>query len=197
MTIQLKHPISITYHRAPTPKDYVATTNHICFILAQKPIVTVTTYYRYHLHVNHASPHTTLRWPSHSRGEILTEMQLNMAKTCGPRIRWYCFVIGSTTELVRNTHCRCLTQAGRHQNHVQMIFGFLSEILAFACPKPRLGFTSRLANAYKVTRSNLGVSLLHTALELRGIFRSPSQVIICNSKYFFFHLFNPFNYEFL
>ena len=42
MTIQLKHPICITYRRAPTSKDHVATTNHICFILAHGQDVLIT-----------------------------------------------------------------------------------------------------------------------------------------------------------
>ena len=64
-----------------------------------------------------------------------------------------CFLVGCTTEfLVADVLPDIVDSLPNH-----------SEILVFAwqnCHKPRLELTSRLANAYKVTRSDLGATLL-------------------------------------
>ena len=86
-----------------------------------------------------------------------------------------------------------LLVAGVLPDVIKTIFGseFLSEILLFVwriCPKPRLELTSHLSNAYKVTRSDLGDSLLRTirpSLWNLWFFVHPSHVTICNSKYIF------------
>ena len=113
MTIWLKRPIC-TYHRVPTPKDPVSTT----FIFASSSLLknpsswskftrqTAMTYKSYNRprklsarQPRSPSYHSTGDHLAH-REKFLTKMHLNMATACDPRSTWYCFVIGSSRDLL-------------------------------------------------------------------------------------------------
>ena len=131
MTKSFKHPICTTYGRAPM-------SNHICFILAQYPIVMAKTYQPplnplENLHVNHA--------PALRAAISLTGRKfLKNATQHGNTLRTtYNVILYCYWQHHGITRRRCLT--GCRQNHGQTVFGFLAEILVFAwrnSPQPRL-----------------------------------------------------------
>ena len=137
-----------------------------------------------HLHVNRAPPHTTLR-------VIISLTGRNFLQRCISTWQQLATHVQRDSDSFLAAPRTYSSQASYRTSSKPWIDGLqISEILVFGwriCPKLRfevtMELTSRLAYAYKVTRSDLGVSLLRTIRPSPWRFSvHPSQVTICNSK---------------
>ena len=172
-------PFSYLPHR-PCTKTH----QDVVLVKQQSPINPITDFEN-HLHVNHAPPscHTTGGHLSYGeKGEITYEDATQHGNSLRPTYNMTLpmFVIGNTTEfLVADVLLDVFkSMSRRSSDSFKRYWRSLGEIAL----KPRLELTSLLVNACRVTRSDLGVNLLHTIRpppwRFVKFFVHPSQVTI-------------------
>ena len=169
-TIQLKHPICVTYRR--NDRSYLlhrpCTKTHlhgqdVVLVKQQLPISSITVFENY-LHVNHAPPRTT-----------------RVAISFTTR-----FFLQDATQHGNNLRPKYKVTLFRYVQHHGIT------------RKPRLELSSHLANAYNVTLGVSLLPAIHPSpRNFVRFFVHPSQVTICNSKYIYSFLPIVISYDLL